>query len=341
MWEPPEHVPTPAELVRLIDRTVAGLEKQKERLAQVLVRHALAAQQDTPSGLKNVLVLGPTGGGKTHMVREAVQALGLPWTEVNATSFTAAGFYGADLPEMFLGLFDPPWVGPGDRMKDAVTVMERWGVVILDEIDKWRVPPRKPGQPITEGRQFGLAEQDEILKIIEGDVVPLSRQRDQRGQHVFRTHRVLFIGVGAFEGLNDDMVRHYQSGETDSEYMRVQPVDIQHFGFKMELCGRFPNLLPLPPLDPTALSRVLREHVLPVYRQEAQNLCLDLVADDAAIMEIASRAIQKQVGARGFAALLEEYLWHGFAHGQPGDRVILDVPAVIGNQARLETRAVA
>lgn len=311
-------------LVDGLDVRVSGLKDQKLRVSVLLRRHLLAALNDRPYSPANSLILGPTGGGKTFLVKEACEISGLPYIEVNATQFSETGYWGRDLSWMFTDFVDKYAMRP----REIVPFMQRWGVVIIDEIDKWRMIPN------LKERQPARALQAELLKLLEGDTAVSKRKDPEEGFRV-RTHNILFIGVGAFEGIEQTMVKR-RGVDRLNIYMLADSLDLMDYGFMQELVGRFPSIIALPPLDPTAMARIMQEHTIPQYIQEAQDAGLEFVIDEPAMREISSLAIQKRIGARAFAGILDAMLWKPLSQAQPGDRLILDAAAVLGNCARLE-----
>lgn len=324
MYEPPVRIPTIRELVQGLEERVSGLADQKARVATLLRRHLLAGSHGRPYSPANSLVIGPTGGGKTFLVQQACELSGLPYIEINATQFSEVGYWGRDLAWMFQDFVDKYEMRP----REITPIIERWGVVILDEVDKWRMIPN------LKERQPSRALQAELLKILEGDVVTAKRKDTDQGFPV-HTHHILFIGVGAFEGLDAVVDKRLHLG-VPNPYLLTEPADIMDYGFIMELVGRMPSIIALPPLDPTSMSRIFMEHVLPQYVQECEDAGIDLVVDDPSSRELSSLAITKRIGARAFAGLLDGMLWRALSQAEPGDRIVLDPPAVLGQQARLE-----
>lgn len=324
MYAPPESVPGARDLVRLLDQRVSGLPEQKTRVAVLLHRHLLAALHDRPYSPANSILIGPTGGGKTFLIKEACEASGLPYIEVNATQFSEVGYWGRDLAWMFTDV----WQKYQMRPREIVPIFERWGVVIIDEIDKWRMIPN------LKERQPARALQSELLKILEGDVVTAKRKDPEEGYPV-RTHNVLFLGVGAFEGIEPGMVRRRGADQLNI-YLQADSLDLMDYGFIQELVGRFPSIIALPPLDPTAMARIMEEHTLPQYYQEVADMGCELVVDGPAMREIASQAITRRIGARAFASLLDQMLWKPLSQSEPGDRLVLDAAAVLAQNARIE-----
>ena len=324
MYAVPERVPTVRELVTALEARVSGLPDQKARVATLLRRHLLAGANDRPYSPANTLVLGPTGGGKTFLVKQACELSGLPYIEINATQFSEVGYWGRDLAWMFQDFVDKYDMRP----REITPIIERWGVVILDEIDKWRMIPN------LKERQPSRALQAELLKILEGDVVTAKRKDTDQGFQV-HTHNVLFIGVGAFENI-EAVIQKRRGFDQLNSYMLAEPGDIMDYGFIMELVGRLPSIIALPPLDPTSMARILEQHTLPMYVQEAEDMGINFVCDGPAMREIASLAIQKRIGARAFPSIIDNMLWKPISQAEPGDTIYLDAQAVINQCGRLE-----
>jgi ATP-dependent Clp protease ATP-binding subunit ClpX len=328
-YAPPTCVPSVAQLVKALDVKVSGLPEQKLRMATLIARHCQAALHDRPYSPPNALVIGPTGGGKSFMVRELCEVSGVPYIEVNATQFSEVGYIGRDLSSMFMDFVTKY----GMRGRELMPIVQRWGVVILDEIDKWRYLPNP------KERQPGRALQAELLKILEGDLVISKRRDGEQGVPVNTTH-ILNVGVGAFEGLEDQIERKRRI-DMPNQYMQAEPMDIMDYGFMIELVGRFPAIIPLPQLDPTAMARILDEHVLPQYVQEVADAGCTLECNHPAMVEIASQAIRLGIGARALGSLMDAMLWRALGTAQPGDHIVLDVQAVLGRQARVECQRAA
>lgn len=299
-----------------MDAKVAGLDAVKMRLAVTLRRHMLAAAFGRPHRPANVLVVGPTGGGKTWLIRHALEAFGALYIELNATQFSEVGFAGRDLSSFPIDFVAPRWVGTG-RRRDIWPLAERWGVVVLDEIDKWAY------RPSDAGRHVGRALQAELLRITEGETV-WARARDSELGTPFSTHHVLWIGVGAFQGLGQIV----DPRGDDTAYMRATPQHIAAYGILEELVGRFSTIVALPPLNPDQVHRVLVEHVWPRWVESAADDGFELTADPTALHLIASVCVQRRVGSRGLDALLEQALWPLWDLGRRQGRLVL-VPGML------------
>lgn len=319
-------------MVAAVSAEVAGLDALKQRLAVTLHRHLMAGLHDQPKTIPNVVVIGPSGGGKTHTVRALLRASGLPFVEANATQVSDVGWIGADLSSILMPFLGPPWATDGRERKALVPLVERFGVVVIDEFDKWRAIldlRANRGE-----RQPQKILQAEMLRMAEGDHV-ISRRGDEGYGQSFFTGNMLFIAVGAFQGLNG-VVEDRLGFDNPRAYEQAQPEDIGRYGFLDELVGRFSTILALPPLDPTQLSRVLVDRIWPAYVALAALDGLELTATQPALLKLAQRAAMRPIGARALAPLLEEMLWQPWHAAQPGQRIVLDVAEVDANRARLE-----
>ena len=203
-----EAIPSVDQMVTSMDRTVSGLEQIKRRLALALRRFMVAAAKDHDRPPQNIIVIGPSGGGKTFLLRQLLSSIPVIWTDVDATAFSDVGYVGRDLSSMYLGLMSPKWRGargqaePPYLSPEMVSLASRWGVMVLDEADKLRAPARpKEGE-----RQVGRALQAELLKLVEGVDTMVKRTDDERGV-MLPTHNILHIAVGAFQGLDSIVVR--------------------------------------------------------------------------------------------------------------------------------------
>jgi len=238
--------------------------------------------------------------------------------EINATLYSETGYAGLDLTSFPSGFFQAPWMDGREPRKAMVPFAERWGVVIIDEFDKLRF------RKTPDGRDTGRSLQAELLRITEGDTV-YSRSRDNEMGTPFRTHHVLFIGVGAYEGLS----RVVNPNSTDpSEYMKAEDKHVQAYGFMEELIGRFSTLVMLPPLRENHLYRIIIEHIWPKWVQQAEDEGFSLTTDDNALHLIANEAVQKRIGARGLEPLIEKVLWKAWGQVRPGQSIHLDSSAV-------------
>lgn len=323
LWQPPERVPTVPEIVSEMSRTVFGLHDVKLRLATILRRHAIAGLNQRDYNVPNSLVIGPSGGGKSESVRAACEAIGLPYIEANAVRFSEVGTHGLDLSQMLAFFWSPRWCPPPHKRKEIVPYAERFGVVIIDEIDKWAFVPN-----LLE-KQPGRLLQNELLRFVEGEEIPV-RETDRAGEAptVMSTQHMLFVGIGAFQSLG----RLVDPGDPGG-YLRATPGDIARYGFLEELAGRFSTIVALPPLRSGDLYEVTAQRIWPKYVQQARDEGFELEWDDAGLRNIADQAIELGVGARGIDRICENLLMPAWAQARPGGRVRLTLNDVRAGRA--------
>jgi ATP-dependent protease Clp ATPase subunit len=340
-------VPTIDEMVRRMDQTVAGLKEFKERLAVVLRDHMVSAVLGRDWRPQNVLIVGPTGGGKTYTLRRLLDSIPVIWAEVAMTEFSDVGYHGRDLTSCYLGLTHNRWREvTGANVKGRPVYIdlaehrrraERFGVMLLDEFDKIRTNKvNVPGE-----RQVGRVLQFELLKLVEGTECDVQENPDRQG-FLFRTHHVLHIAMGAFEGINDVISSFDKIGWSERLYERMTTEDLIEYGFIQELAGRFATILTLPPLKQDHLIRIMREQLVPMLSAQLADEGLELVIDEGGLMTVANLVLQhKAIGARGLEPELHAILWRARRQARPGDRIVVDAPAAAQQVARVERRAVA
>lgn len=313
-FEPPralEDIPTVSEMIAAADVTVAGLEKAKQIIAWALRRHMVAGFHQTGVRVPNMLILGPTGGGKTHLLLSMIRACPVVWEEINATEYSDVGYIGRDLTTMYAPLVAAKWSGNHKAGEEAWTQREmilhaqRYGVLLVDEFDKLRMVNR-PGE-----RQVGRALQAELLKLVEGTDIEVKRYEGDRG-FSFSTHGILHVAMGAFEGLDRvqaliDGIENPTPSDLVNLHMDVDGFDLAAYGFLGELIGRFNVMVPLPKLDAVAITRILTEQTIPRYTTEFKLHGLTLEVDDGAIAWLAGEVARKgPSGARSITPLMEE-----------------------------------
>ena len=329
-------------MVAAMDTKVSGLEMIKPRLALAMRRFMLAAVNDRPRPSENIIVLGPTGGGKTLSLRTLLDFCPVIWAEGNATEYSDVGYRGRDLTSMYLGLLGPRWRGmnpPRRKGEQRETVevwperqmtalAERWGVVVLDEFDKLRNGSKKG-----EERDVGKVLQAELLKLVEGTDT-LARKNDEERGVFLRTHNILHIAAGAFQGINEIVLKDLREAgmnirNTAHAYEKVSQANLIDYGFMEELIGRFPTIITLPVLQGGHLARVLREHIVPPIMVQCADDDLELEITEGALTALGQEAMGFRVGARALSSLLNECLTEQWTKAQPGDKLFLDTEGVI------------
>lgn len=309
---------TPEEIKNELDQYVVGQEEAKKVLAVAVYNHYkrvennLYAKNDLELEKSNVLMIGPTGSGKTLLARTLARIINVPFAIADATNLTAAGYYGEDVESVLQRL-----LAAASFDRDAA---ER-GIVYIDEFDKLG---RKTDVP-RSGRDIGgEAVQQEFLKMLEGNLVTLAVNGKQNGQQdtiQMDTTNVLFICGGSFEGLTE-IVSSRLGGSSigfgkaanatvspEAPYLSITHDDIRKFGIIPEIVGRLPVIAPLLPLSEDDLVHILTDPKNALLKQYEALLAMDgatLLYTPEALQALAHKAHLMKTGARGLRTLFEE-----------------------------------